>query len=69
MAAPRSTGATPSSQKKRKRIEECFGWLKTIALMRKVRHRGVSKVHWSFTLACAAFNLVSCETWPQHPVP
>ena len=33
------------SQRKRKRIEECFGWLKTIALMRKVRHRGVSKVH------------------------
>ena len=26
------------SQKKRKRIEECFGWLKTIALLRKVRH-------------------------------
>ena len=46
------------SQKKRKRIEECFGWLKTIALMRKVRHRGVSKVHWIFTLACAAYNLV-----------
>ncbi len=46
------------SQKKRKRIEECFGWLKTIALMRKVRHRGASKVHWIFTLACAAYNLV-----------
>jgi len=46
------------SQKKRKRIEECFGWLKTIALMRKVRHRGVSKVHWTFTLAGAAYNLV-----------
>jgi hypothetical protein len=46
------------SQKKRKRIEECFGWLKTIALMRKVRHRGVSKVQWIFTLACAAYNLV-----------
>jgi hypothetical protein len=28
------------SQKKRERIEECFGWLKTIALLRKVRHRG-----------------------------
>ena len=28
------------SQDKRKRIEECFGWLKTIALLRKVRHRG-----------------------------
>jgi transposase len=27
------------SQIKRKRIEECFGWLKTIALLRKVRHR------------------------------
>jgi hypothetical protein len=27
------------SQRKRKRIEECFGWLKTIALLRKVRHR------------------------------
>jgi transposase len=46
------------SQRKRKRIEECFGWLKTIALLRKVRHRGVGKVHWIFTLACAAYNLV-----------
>jgi transposase len=46
------------SQRKRKRVEECFGWLKTIALVRKVRHRGVSKVHWIFTLACAAYNLV-----------
>jgi hypothetical protein len=32
------------SQTKRKRIEESFGWLKTIALMRKVRHRGIHKV-------------------------
>jgi transposase len=46
------------SQKKRKRIEECFGWLKTIALMRKLRHRGVGKVDWVFTFACAAYNLV-----------
>ncbi len=46
------------SQRKRKRIEECFGWLKTIALMRKVRHRGVCRVHWIFTFACAAYNLV-----------
>ena len=46
------------SQKRRKRIEECFGWLKTIALQRKVRHRGVLKVNWIFTLACAAYNLV-----------
>lgn len=46
------------SQKKRKRIEECFGWLKTIALLRKLRHRGTSKVDWIFTFACAAYNLV-----------
>ena len=46
------------SQRKRKRIEECFGWLKTIALMRKVRHRGVAKVGWLFTFAAAAYNLV-----------
>jgi transposase len=46
------------SQKKRKRIEECFGWLKTIALMRKVRHRGLGKVGWVFTFAAAAYNLV-----------
>ena len=46
------------SQKKRKRIEECFGWLKTVALLRKVRHRGVAKVDWIFTFACAAYNLV-----------
>jgi hypothetical protein len=44
------------SQRKRKRIEECFGWLKTIALMRKVRHRGVCKVDWIFTFACAAYK-------------
>jgi transposase/uncharacterized membrane protein YsdA (DUF1294 family) len=46
------------SQKKRKRIEECFGWLKTIALLRKLRHRGLFKVDWMFTFACAAYNLV-----------
>ena len=46
------------SQRKRKRIEECFGWLKTIALLRKVRYRGLCKVDWVFTFACAAYNLV-----------
>jgi hypothetical protein len=45
-------------QKKWKRIEECFGWLKTIALMRKVRHRGLEKVGWVFTFAAATYNLV-----------
>jgi transposase len=51
-------GGYEVSQKKRKRIEECFGWLKTIALMRKVRHRSLEKVGWVFTFAAAAYNLV-----------
>ncbi len=46
------------SQRKRKRVEEVFGWLKTVALMRKVRHRGRQLVEWMFTMAAAAYNLV-----------
>lgn len=46
------------SQKKRKRIEEVFGWLKTIGLMRQTRHRGVDRVGWMFQFATAAYNLV-----------
>lgn len=45
------------SMKKRKRVEEIFGWLKTIALMRKTRHRGTQRVDWMFTFAAAAYNL------------
>ena len=56
------------SQKKRKRIEECFGWLKTIALMRKLRHRGVCTVDWIFTFACAAYNLVRMRNLAAVPV-
>jgi transposase len=57
------------SQKKRKRIEECFGWLKTIALLRKVRHRGTLKVDWIFTFACAAYNLVRMRNLMRCTVP
>jgi transposase len=56
------------SQKKRKRIEESFGWLKTIALMRKVRHRGIHKVGWVFTFAAAAYNLVRMRNLMASPV-
>jgi transposase len=56
------------SQKKRKRVEECFGWLKTIALMRKVRHRGIEKVGWVFTFAAAAYNLVRMRKLLPSPV-
>ena len=46
------------SQRLRKRIEEPFGWVKTIAALRKTRHRGVARVGWMFTLAMAAYNVI-----------
>lgn len=46
------------SQMKRKRIEEVFGWLKTVGLLRKTRHRGLFRVGWVFTFAATAYNLV-----------
>ncbi len=47
-----------ASQRIRKRIEEAFGWIKTIAGLRKTKLRGLPKVDWSFTFAAAAYNLV-----------
>jgi transposase len=46
------------SQRKRKKIEEVFGWLKTVGLLSKLRHRGIAKVRWTFKFAVAAYNLV-----------
>jgi len=46
------------SQRIRKRIEEGFGWIKTVSGLRKTRHRGTARVGWQFTLAAAAYNLV-----------
>jgi transposase len=46
------------SQRKRKRVEEVFGWMKTIALQRKTRFRGLARVGCMFTFAAAAYNLV-----------
>ncbi len=65
MAAPHATLDMRSAKEEEKRIEECAGWLKTIALMRKVRHRGVCKVDWIFSLARPTI-WCACETWrPQ----
>jgi transposase len=47
-----------ASQRIRKRIEEAFGWMKTIAGQRKTKFRGVERVGWSFAFAAAAYNLV-----------
>ena len=46
------------SQRKRKRVEEVFGWMKTIALQRTTRFRGTERVGWMFRFAAAAYNLV-----------
>jgi transposase len=45
------------SQRIRKRIEEGFGWIKTIAGQEKARFRGRDRVGWAFTFAAAAYNL------------
>jgi len=50
------------SQRVRKRVEEIFGWLKTVGLMRKLRHRGTDRVDWMFVFACAIYNLVRIRT-------
>jgi transposase len=46
------------SQRARKRVEEIFGWLKTVGGLRKLRHRGRERVDWMFTFALAVYNLV-----------
>jgi transposase len=45
------------SQRKRKRIEESFGWMKIIGMLKKVKLRGLEKVGWLFTFVGAAYNL------------
>jgi len=55
------------SQRKRKRVEEVFGWLKTVALQRKTRFRGKERVGWMFTLAAAAYNLVRMRNLMPQP--
>jgi transposase len=50
------------SQRKRKRVEEIFGWMKTVGLLRKLRHRGGGRVTWIFRFTAAAFNLVRIRT-------
>ena len=56
-----------ASQRIRKRIEEAFGWIKTIAGMRKTKLRGLAKVDWAFTFAAAAYNLVRLPRLLEAP--
>ena len=46
------------SQRKRKLVEQVFGWMKTVGGLRKLRHRGGELVDWIVTFAAAAYNLV-----------
>ena len=46
------------SQRKRKLVEQVFGWMKTVGGMRKLRHRGVALVDWQLTFAATTYNLV-----------
>jgi transposase len=55
------------SQRTRKRVEEVFGWLKTVGLMRKTRHRGLRRVGWMFTFAVAVYNLVRLRRLIESP--
>lgn len=49
------------SQRKRKRVEEPFGWMKTYGLMRKLRHRGRENVEWLFRFTATAYNIVRLQ--------
>jgi len=54
----RRTKAYQMSQRIRKRIESCFGWLKDIGGQRRTSFRGQARVSWAFTFASATLNLV-----------
>jgi transposase len=55
------------SQRKRKLIEQAFGWMKTVGLLRKLHHRGTPLVNWIFTFHAAAYNLVRLRTLLARP--
>ena len=51
----------------RKRIEECFGWMKTVGGMRKTRHKGTERVGWMFMFTAAVYNLVQIRNLQELP--
>jgi len=55
------------SQRKRKRVEEIFGWMKTVGMLRKTRHRGIDRVGWMFTFGVAVYNLVRMRNMMKAP--
>jgi hypothetical protein len=55
------------SPRKRKLVEQAFGWMKTVGLLRKLRHRGGRLVDWIVTFAAAAYNLVRWRNLLAQP--
>ena len=54
------------SQRVQKRVEEIFGWMKTVGGLRKLRHRGGDRVEWHFLFVAAAYNLVRLRNLPAE---
>ena len=61
MIATAASAPYRTSQVHRKRIEEVFAWVKTVAGLSKTRHQGLARVDWQFTLALAAYDLIRIE--------
>jgi transposase len=56
------------SQRKRKLVEQVFGWIKTTAGLRQTKHRGRERVSWMFTFAAAAYNLIRVRNIMQTAI-
>jgi transposase len=55
------------SQRRRKLVEQAFGWMKTVGLLRKLRHRGGRLVDWVFAFTAAAYNLIRWRNLVERP--
>jgi transposase len=55
------------SQRKRKLVEQAFGWMKTVGLFRKLHHRGGRLADWQFSFGAAAYNLVRWRNLAAQP--
>jgi DDE family transposase len=60
-AEERNDPGFEQSQKKRKRVEQVFGWIKEVAGMRQTKFRGRRRVEWMFRLALSALNLLRMQ--------
>jgi hypothetical protein len=55
------------STRVRKRMEEIYGWMKTVGVDRRTRFRRVERVGWGFTLAMATYNMVRIRNLMAQP--